>query len=132
MKVVAAILIQNGRVLVGRRPKDKSYSGLWEFPGGKVKTGESLEQALDRELQEELKIPPQQIQFSCLGDVEKAPIHLTFFVGHLDLPYSPQEHPAVAWITPEKQKNIELCPADSQALEAFSAAITAQIQNKRV
>lgn len=58
--VVAAALIANdGRVLVQRRPAGKAMAGLWEFPGGKVDSGETPEAALVRELHEELGIAVQ-------------------------------------------------------------------------
>ncbi len=58
MLQVAAALLQgpDGRILLGRRPTHKAHGGLWEFPGGKLEAGESPEQALARELMEELGI----------------------------------------------------------------------------
>ncbi|MFT5709914.1 MAG: 8-oxo-dGTP diphosphatase [Halioglobus sp.] len=53
---VGVILNKNQQVLIARRPMGSHQGGLWEFPGGKVETGESLEQALFRELKEELAI----------------------------------------------------------------------------
>ncbi len=53
---VGVILNSNQQVLIARRPMGSHQGGLWEFPGGKVETGESLEQALFRELKEELAI----------------------------------------------------------------------------
>jgi len=53
---VAAIFDERGRVLIARRPKHVHQGGLWEFPGGKVETGETVRAALDRELSEELGI----------------------------------------------------------------------------
>ena len=52
--VTAAVIIAGGKVLITRRPDDKRHPGFWEFPGGKVDPGESPEQALTREIQEEL------------------------------------------------------------------------------
>lgn len=54
--VAAALLDEHGRVLIQRRPAGTALAGLWEFPGGKVEAGESPEQALIRELDEELGI----------------------------------------------------------------------------
>ena len=55
--VVAVVLIdRDGRVLLSQRPSGKSMAGLWEFPGGKVENGEVPEEALIRELKEELGI----------------------------------------------------------------------------
>ena len=52
----AALIDADGRVLLAQRPQDKAMAGLWEFPGGKIETGETPEEALIRELQEELGI----------------------------------------------------------------------------
>ena len=55
--VAVGILMQeNGDVLLGQRPAGKPYAGYWEFPGGKVETGETVENALKREFMEELGI----------------------------------------------------------------------------
>ncbi|MEZ5397240.1 MAG: NUDIX domain-containing protein [Bryobacterales bacterium] len=54
--VVAGILVQGGAILACRRRSDQAHPGKWEFPGGKVEPGESPEQALRRELSEELHI----------------------------------------------------------------------------
>lgn len=55
--VVACILIRdNGTILIAQRPEGKPYEGYWEFPGGKVEAGETLEAALKRELMEELGV----------------------------------------------------------------------------
>jgi 8-oxo-dGTP diphosphatase len=82
VQVVAAILQNEGKILVGQRKPEQSHPMKWEFPGGKVEPGESPEQALRRELEEELGIS------GATGDVMtrylyaypgKAPIELIFF-----------------------------------------------------
>jgi len=55
-KVVAAVIVRNGRVLIARRRKEVGYGGLWEFPGGKLKDGETQEKGLEREIAEELGV----------------------------------------------------------------------------
>jgi len=62
--VACALVDEDGRVLVARRPEGKAMAGLWEFPGGKVHDGESPERALIRELKEELGIDTEE---SCLA-----------------------------------------------------------------
>lgn len=54
--VVAGIIWKNGQILLARRGKKKHLAGKWEFPGGKIERGESAEEALERELNEELDI----------------------------------------------------------------------------
>ena len=56
IQVVAAIIERNGEVLIGQRRQDQSHPLKWEFPGGKLEPGETPEQALTRELEEELAI----------------------------------------------------------------------------
>jgi 8-oxo-dGTP diphosphatase len=82
VQVVAAILERDRRILIGQRTPEQSHPLKWEFPGGKVEAGESPEQAVIRELEEELAIHaehPREItryQFSYPG---KRPIELIFF-----------------------------------------------------
>ena len=59
-----ALIDRDGRVLIAQRPEGKSMAGLWEFPGGKIEGGETPEQALIRELYEELGI---ETWSSCLA-----------------------------------------------------------------
>ena len=56
VQVVAAVIERDGRILIGRRTARQSHALQWEFPGGKVEPGETPEQALARELEEELAI----------------------------------------------------------------------------
>lgn len=54
--VTAAVVVENGRVLITKRPENKRHPGYWEFPGGKVNPGEAPEEALAREMLEELGV----------------------------------------------------------------------------
>ena len=59
VQVAAAIIYRNGKVLIAKRPISKHKGGMWEFPGGKIESGESEQAALARELKEELNIEIQ-------------------------------------------------------------------------
>src|SRR5579871_1876950 len=82
VQVVAAILERNGRILIGRRRPEQSHPLKWEFPGGKVEPGETPEQALARELEEELGIRgaagPEIMRYRYTYP-GKDPIQLIFF-----------------------------------------------------
>ena len=116
--VVAAALIDvDGRVLIARRPKGKTMEGLWEFPGGKVKHGESLEAALIRELKEELDI---DTELSCLAPFTFASHAYDDF--HLLMPLyvcriwdgTPKalEGQEFAWVQPQRLHDYPMPPAD--------------------
>ena len=82
LQVVAGILERGGRILIGRRKEEQSHALQWEFPGGKVEPGETAEQALARELEEELGIRRAagaeiaRYEYQYPG---KGPIELIFF-----------------------------------------------------
>ncbi|WP_031499685.1 (deoxy)nucleoside triphosphate pyrophosphohydrolase [Bryobacter aggregatus] len=80
--VVAGVVFHGGRILIGQRKRNDWHGLKWEFPGGKIEVGETPEQALVRELREELGIEAvigemmQSYQFSYN---EKPPVELTFY-----------------------------------------------------
>jgi 8-oxo-dGTP diphosphatase len=85
--VVAAIITRSSRILICQRRRDKAFPLKWEFPGGKVEPGESLTDALAREISEELRVPIEigreiyrrQYQYAELS----APIELVFYLARL-------------------------------------------------
>ena len=116
--VVAVVLIdRDGRVLLSQRPSGKSMTGLWEFPGGKVENGEVPEEALIRELKEELGIDTWS---SCLAPLSFASHSYEDF--HLLMPVfvcrkwvgspTPMEGQALKWVNRDKLKDYPMPPAD--------------------
>ncbi len=80
-EVAVGVLIDaSGRFLMTSRPEGKAYAGYWEFPGGKLESGESVEQALRRELSEEIGITigPAVVWRDSLVDYPHALVHLSF------------------------------------------------------
>lgn len=121
MKIIlvsaVALIDVDGRVLLAQRPAGKSMAGLWEFPGGKVETGETPEQALIRELKEELGIDTWQ---SCLAPLCFA--SHTYDDFHLLMPLfacrkwqgtpTPQEGQTLTWATKSELRKYDMPPAD--------------------
>jgi 8-oxo-dGTP diphosphatase len=116
--VAACALVDGeGRVLLSRRPEGKEMGGLWEFPGGKVKAGETPEAAVVRELREELGI---DVEEACLApfsfaSTDSGDFHLLMplFVCRkwAGIPRS-LEGQTVAWALPRDFQNFDMPPAD--------------------
>jgi 8-oxo-dGTP diphosphatase len=102
-----ALIDPDGRVLIAQRPEGKTMAGLWEFPGGKLESGETPEAALIRELREELGITVQE---ACLAPYTFA--SHTYADFHLLMPLYLcrrwegiavlKEHAAIKWIRPRE------------------------------
>ena len=115
--VCAALIDKDGRVLVNLRPKGKVMAGFWEFPGGKVEPHETPENALIRELEEELGINTWN---SCLAPLTFASHKYKEF--HLLMPLyvcrkwvgiiKPRENQELKWYYPNQLMNIKMLPAD--------------------
>ncbi len=112
-----ALIDPDGRILLAQRPEHKSMGGLWEFPGGKVEPGETPEEALIRELQEELGINTWE---SCLAPLTFASHSYEEF--HLLMPVfacrkwegnpAPQEGQNLAWVRVNEMRSFPMPPAD--------------------
>ncbi|WP_420433958.1 8-oxo-dGTP diphosphatase MutT [Hyphobacterium sp.] len=112
-----ALCDADGRVLIARRPEGKEMAGLWEFPGGKVETNETPEQAIVRELREELGIEPCEtcLQPFAFASHPYARFHLVmplFICRRWDGFVAPQEDQEIAWVRKDRLGSYELAPAD--------------------
>ena len=112
-----ALVDPDGRVLIAQRPEGKPMAGLWEFPGGKVETGERPEETLIRELEEELGIVVKE---ACLAPLTFA--SHTYPDFHLVMPLyvcrrwdgmvTAKEAQKLAWVRPNRLREYPMPPAD--------------------
>jgi 8-oxo-dGTP diphosphatase len=126
LTVVAAVIESDGMILACQRRRSDSFGLMWEFPGGKVKLGETLEQALRRELQEELGVPAEigkelfrtRHRYAELAE----PIELVFFSATLD-PKSIRNlaFETMEWREPETLAELNFLPADREFIAKLAA-----------
>jgi 8-oxo-dGTP diphosphatase len=113
--VTAAIWIENGRVLIARRRRGASQAGLWEFPGGKLRPGETPEQCLAREIEEELGVRVEVEGF--FGESVHAYAHdtirlLAYRVRATGGTPVANDHAELQWANPRDLERFPFCPAD--------------------
>ena len=119
---VACAIIEDaeGRILLAKRPEGKCLGGFWEFPGGKIEEGESAQEALVRELEEELLIQTQVFQTleTVEHHYEKFSIRLIPFRAKIlaGIP-TPTEHSDLGWFPIQEIAIDTLAPADVPILE---------------
>ena len=127
--VAACALIDvDGRVLLAQRPPGKAMAGLWEFPGGKVESGERPEDSLIRELKEELGIIVRE---ACLAPLTFAShaypeFHLLmplFVCRRWDGVVTPREGQRLAWVRPNRLREYPMPPADEPLIAHLTALL---------
>ncbi|MEJ7925220.1 (deoxy)nucleoside triphosphate pyrophosphohydrolase [Sphingobium sp. AN641] len=126
--VAAALIDADGRVLLQQRPPGKSMAGLWEFPGGKVESGETPEAALIRELQEELGI---ETHASCLAPATFASeplgarhlLMLLYVCRKWKGIAQPHHASALKWMHPAQMYAMPMPPADLPLIGMLDALL---------
>ena len=119
IEVVAALIWDNDRFMICQRPENKARGLLWEFVGGKVEPGETYEEALIRECQEELGvvIDPSDVFMDVVHEYPDLTVHLTVFNSEIiSGTLKKIEHNDIKWITPADIPNYNFCPADKEIL----------------
>lgn len=113
VRVVAAVVERDGRLLLCRRPEGKRHAGLWEFPGGKLLPGESIAEAARRELAEELAVEVLSVGGLLLELPDPgSPFVVEFYRVEIAGEPVPLEHDGLAWVRPEDLGGLELAPSD--------------------
>ena len=119
IEVVAAILHRDGAYFATQRGYGE-FEGMWEFPGGKIESGESREVALKREIREELGVDITIDKFLCTTDYDYPSFHLTMHCylcsvksGEIEL----REHKSARWLTTKTLDSVEWLPADKYIID---------------
>ena len=125
IRVVAAIIIDDGKVFATQRGYG-DFKGGWEFPGGKIDVGETPEEALVREIKEELDTVVEVNELLDTVEYDYPNFHLSMdcFIckiksGDLVL----KEHEAAAWLTKDELKSVEWLPADITLIDKIRSVI---------
>ena len=120
IEVVAALIWDGNKFMICQRPANKARPLLWEFVGGKVEPGETKEQALVRECQEELDITlsVSDVFMDVIHEYPDITVHLTLFNASIreGVPQK-LEHNDIKWITAKEISNFTFCPADEEILK---------------
>lgn len=124
IKVVAAIIKNKDKIMIAQRLKG-DFAGQWEFPGGKVESGETPQQALEREIMEEMELKINVNEFLVTAEYDYPTFHLSmdcFMCTLVNEEIHLHDHTAIKWIPlNEEIKNINWVPADVQVIEAIQA-----------
>lgn len=119
--VVAAVIEQAGRFLIARRLEGTHLAGCWEFPGGKVHSGETHEAALQREIAEELNAGFFNVRkiFSTSHAYPERTVELHFYRGDLTAEPQPMLGQELRWIAREEFGGFEFPPADAELIDGL-------------
>jgi 8-oxo-dGTP diphosphatase len=124
--VTAAVIEENGRFLVTRRPSGVHLEGLWEFQGGKCEDGESHAESLAREIAEELdaRIVLGREIFSIVHTYADRTIELHFFAGRLTSAPRAVLGQEMRWVTREELRRLPFPPADEELIRLLNESST--------
>jgi len=125
LKVVAAFLEKDGRILIAKRKGGDRFGGRWEFPGGKLEPGETAEACLERELMEEFGVVTRVGRR--LGTTRSVSAVLSINLGayevfHLDGEFELREHDDLCWVPPDELARYDLTEPDRRLLRRLLAA----------
>ena len=119
IEVVAAVIYEDGAYFATQRGYGE-FEGLWEFPGGKIESGESREVALKREIQEELGVDIAIENLLCTTEYDYPSFHLTMHCylcniasGEIEL----REHKSARWLSVDMLDSVEWLSADLEVVE---------------
>lgn len=119
-QVAAAIIRNEGKILICRRARGGSCAHLWEFPGGKREAGETLRECLARECMEELGVSVKvgRLYEKASHTYPEAAVELSFFLAEITGgTLQKNVHTAFSWVTRPELSGYEFCPADKALID---------------
>jgi|SRR5271157_783881 len=123
INVVCAIIEHNGKILLGKRSAPRQHAGFWELPGGKIDPGETAQNALSREIMEELGVTIEAGRRLSIivHEYETHAVRLIPFMCRITKgTIKPLEYQETAWINPATKIELPLLPPDYAILEEFA------------
>ena len=122
--VACALINEQGKVLINKRPKGRDYAGYWEFPGGKIQENETPEQAIIREIEEEISI---DINSSCLAPLSFSTYNskslnlvlLLFIARRWKGIESANFHTELLWVKINKLRDFKMPPANNYLIASL-------------
>ena len=130
--VAAAVFDEKGSVLIAQRPEGKHMAGWWEFPGGKVASGESDAEALVRELREELGVESSAHSLITTMSHEYPDRIVDLVLWHASIASGEPrglDGQKLQWVSCQSLGNVGLLPADLPLIPALLAVSSAQLMN---
>lgn len=120
IEVTAGILNNNGRILIAQRKVSGKFPNKWEFPGGKIEPGETPEQCLEREMEEELNINVTINEYlgESIYEYDGGSIRLLAFkINWRSGKFTIIDHQAIAWVRIDELNDYDFAPADVPIVE---------------
>lgn len=117
-RVTAAVIIEDGRLLIARRPPGDPLEGMWELPGGKIEDGETPQECLERELLEELAMGARvgEMVASTTYDYDHGSFEMLALCAVRISDYRLLAHDRVAWVHRDEIASHPLAPADIELI----------------
>ena len=132
--VVAAVIEQNGSFLVTRRLEGTHLAGMWEFPGGKIASGETHAQALEREIREELAadVDVGELLFETQFDYTERRISLHFYRCSLRSTPRPLLGQQMKWVPRAELRSLDFPPADKDLIRLLIEPLPDNAPTQRI
>lgn len=122
-QVTAAIIRKGSKILIARRSPNKHFGGFWEFPGGKIEKGETAQECLKRELEEELGIIIRVGQFFMENEHhydDKIILLKAYECEHISGNIVLNDHDQIKWVEKSEFVNFKFAPADIPFIKALN------------